>query len=42
MLFHRAPTQSICVADRYVTVNVQNVLDLAFASPIAIYRLLCI
>ena len=32
---HRAPTQSVCVADCYFIVNV---LDLPFASPIAIYR----
>ena len=31
---HRGPTQSVCVADCYFTVNV---LDLPFASPIAIY-----
>ena len=35
MFFHREPTQSVCVADCYFTVNV---LDLPFASPIAIYR----
>ena len=29
------PTQSVCVADCYFIVNV---LDLPFASPIAIYR----
>ena len=33
-LLHRAPTQSVCVADCYFIVNV---LDLPFASPIAIY-----
>ena len=33
--FHREPTQSVCVADCYFIVNV---LDLPFASPIAIYR----
>ena len=32
---HRDPTQSVCVADCYFIVNV---LDLPFASPIAIYR----
>ena len=32
---HREPTQSVCVADCYFIVNV---LDLPFASPIAIYR----
>ena len=32
---HRAPTQSVCVADCYFIVNV---LELPFASPIAIYR----
>ena len=32
---HRAPTQSVCVADCYFIVNV---LDLPFASPIVIYR----
>ena len=32
---HRVPTQSVCVADCYFIVNV---LDLPFASPIAIYR----
>ena len=32
---HRGPTQSVCVADCYFVVNV---LDLPFASPIAIYR----
>ena len=32
---HREPTQSACVADCYFIVNV---LDLPFASPIAIYR----
>ena len=31
---HRAPTQPVCVADCYFIVNV---LDLPFASPIAIY-----
>ena len=31
-LKHRAPTQSVCVADSYF-----NVLELPFASPIAIY-----
>ena len=31
----REPTQSVCVADCYFIVNV---LDLPFASPIAIYR----
>ena len=30
-----AHTQSVCVADRFIIVNV---LDLPFASPIAIYR----
>ena len=34
-LDHRAPTQSVCVADCYFIVNV---LDLPFASPIAIFR----
>ena len=34
-LNHREPTQSVCVADCYFIVNV---LDLPFASPIAIYR----
>ena len=33
--FHRGPTQSVCVADCYFIVNV---LDLPFASPMAIYR----
>ena len=33
--FHRAPTQYVCVADCYLKVNV---LDVPFASPIAIYR----
>ena len=32
---HRGPTQSVCVADCYFIVNV---LDLPFASPVAIYR----
>ena len=32
---HRGPTQSVCVANCYFIVNV---LDLPFASPIAIYR----
>ena len=32
---HRGPTQCVCVADCYYIVNV---LDLPFASPIAIYR----
>ena len=32
---HRAPTQSACVTDCYFTVNV---MDLPFASPIAICR----
>ena len=32
---HKGPTQSVCVADCYFTVNV---MDLPFASPIAIYR----
>ena len=31
---HRGPTQSVCVADSYFIVNV---LELPFASPIAIY-----
>ena len=35
MLQHRGPTQSVCVADCYFIVNI---LDLPFASPIAIYR----
>ena len=35
MLHHRPPTRSVCVADCYFIVNV---LDLPFASPIAIYR----
>ena len=34
-ILHREPTQSVCVADCYFVVNV---LDLPFASPIAIYR----
>ena len=34
-LHHRAPTQSVWVADCYFIVNV---LDLPFALPIAIYR----
>ena len=34
-LGHREPAQSVCVADCYFIVNV---LDLRFASPIAIYR----
>ena len=38
-LKHREPTQSVWVADCYFIVNV---LDLPFASPIAIYRQLCI
>ena len=33
-LQHRGPTQPVCVADCYFIVNV---LDLPFASPIAIY-----
>ena len=33
---HRAPTQSVCVADSYFIVNV---LELPFASPIAIYKI---
>ena len=37
--YHRRPTQSVCVADCYFIVNV---VDLPFASPIAIYRKLCI
>ena len=32
---HRAPTQSVCVADCYF---VENVLDFPFASTIVIYR----
>ena len=32
---HREPMQSVCVVDCYFIVNV---LDLPFASPIAIYR----
>ena len=32
---HREPTQSVCVADCY---SIVNVLDLLFASPIAICR----
>ena len=32
---HMEPTQSVCVADCYFIVNV---LDLPFASPIAIHR----
>ena len=35
LFLHREPTQSVCVADWYFIVNV---LDLPFASPIAIYR----
>ena len=35
LLLHRGPTQSVWVADCYLIVNV---LDLPFASPIAIYR----
>ena len=35
MFDHREPTQSVWVADCYFIVNV---LDLPFASPIAIYR----
>ena len=35
LIYHRAPTQSVCAADCYFIVNV---LDLPFASPIAIYR----
>ena len=35
MYGHREPTQSVSVADCYFKVNV---LDLPFASPIAIYR----
>ena len=35
VLMHREPTQSVCVAYCYLRVNV---LDLPFASPIAIYR----
>ena len=34
-VLHRGPTQSVWVADCYFIVNV---LDLPFASPIAIYR----
>ena len=34
-IIHREPTQSVCVADCHFIVNV---LDLPFASPIAIYR----
>ena len=34
MYKHRGPTQSVCVADSYFIVNV---LELPFASPIAIY-----
>ena len=34
VLKHRGPTQSVCVADSYFIVNV---LELPFASPIAIY-----
>ena len=33
--FHREPTQYVCVADCYLKVNV---LDVPFASPIAIHR----
>ena len=33
--YHRGPTQSVCVADCYF---IGNVLDLPFASPIAIYQ----
>ena len=35
LFLYREPTQSVCVADCYFIVNV---LDLPFASPIAIYR----
>ena len=35
MMNHRGPAQSVWVADCYFIVNV---LDLPFASPIAIYR----
>ena len=35
LYFHRGPAQSVWVADCYFIVNV---LDLPFASPIAIYR----
>ena len=35
VFIHRGPTQSVCVADCYF---IANVLDLPFASPIAIYR----
>ena len=35
LFHHRGPTQCVCVADCYYIVNV---LDLPFASPIAIYR----
>ena len=33
--YHRAPTQSVCVADCYFMVNV---MDLPFALTIPIYR----
>ena len=35
VFIHRGPTKSVCVADCYFIVNV---LDLPFASSIAIYR----
>ena len=35
MFYHRGPAQSVRVADCYF---IGNVLDLPFASPIAIYR----
>ena len=38
LLLHREPTQSVCIADCYFIVNVLDLLDLPFASPIAIYR----
>ena len=35
MIYHKAPTQRVCVTDCYFVVNV---LDLPFASPITIYH----
>ena len=49
-LHHRASAQCVCVTDCYFIVNVLdlpfyflvNVLDLPFASPIVIYRYVCL
>ena len=49
-LHHRVPAQCVCVTDCYFIVNVLdlpcyfivNVLDLPFASPMVIYRYVCL